>query len=52
MCKAGAESVNHLLFHCPVARELWNMIFSLFGVSWVMPWGCDGPNLLLEWSCG
>ena len=39
MCKARAESVNHLLFHCPVARELWNMIFSLFGVSWVMPWG-------------
>ena len=39
MCKADGEPVNHLLLHCPVARELWNMIFSLFGISWVMPRG-------------
>ena len=39
MCKADGESVNHLLLHCPVARELWNMIFSHFGISWVMPRG-------------
>ena len=39
MCKADGESVNHLLLHCPVARDLWNMIFSLFGISWVMPRG-------------
>jgi hypothetical protein len=23
--------------HCEVARELWNVIFRLFGVEWVMP---------------
>ena len=39
MCKADGESVNHLLLHCPVARDLWNIIFSLFGISWVMPRG-------------
>ena len=37
MCKKGAESVEHLLLHCPFAGELWSMVFGLFGVSWVMP---------------
>lgn len=36
MCKGSGESTNHLLLHCPVARSLWNMVFSLFGFSWVM----------------
>lgn len=31
------ESVNHLLLHCPVAWELWNSLFLLINVSWVMP---------------
>jgi hypothetical protein len=39
MCKAGGESVNYLLLHCLVAKEIWDMNFSLFGVSWVMPNG-------------
>ena len=37
MCKRSRESVNHLLLHCPIAFELWSMIWSLFGVIWVMP---------------
>lgn len=37
MCKGDEESVNHVLLHCPVASELWNSIFSLFNLSWVMP---------------
>ena len=37
MCKCNSESVDHLFLHCPVASELWDMIFGLFGVSWVMP---------------
>jgi hypothetical protein len=37
MCKADGESVDHLFLHCALARELWNMAFSLFGMYWVMP---------------
>jgi hypothetical protein len=37
MCKNGAESVEHLLLHCPFAGEIWAMVFGLFGVYWVMP---------------
>ena len=39
MCKVGGESINYLLFHCLVAKEIWDMNFSLLGVSWVMPNG-------------
>jgi hypothetical protein len=31
MCKSG-ESIDHLLLHCEVALEVWNMICQLFGV--------------------
>ena len=27
MYKRGGESVDHLLFHCPIAYELWSMVF-------------------------
>ena len=37
MCKCNSESVNNLFLHCPVASELWDMVFGLFGVNWVMP---------------
>jgi hypothetical protein len=37
MCKKNGESMNHLLLHCEVARELWSYIFILFGIEWVMP---------------
>jgi hypothetical protein len=35
MCKSG-ETINHLLLHCEMTRELWGSIFYLFGVEWVM----------------
>ena len=35
MCKCN--SVNHLFLHCPVASELWDMVFGLFGVNWIVP---------------
>uniref|UniRef100_A0A2N9FRM3 Reverse transcriptase domain-containing protein n=1 Tax=Fagus sylvatica TaxID=28930 RepID=A0A2N9FRM3_FAGSY len=35
--KADGESIDHLLLHCPYAKELWDMIFGLFGIHWVMP---------------
>jgi hypothetical protein len=37
MCKKNGESVDHLLLHCEVAARLWNYVFTLFGVEWVMP---------------
>nr|XP_018624635.1 uncharacterized protein LOC104091156 [Nicotiana tomentosiformis] len=37
MCQSSSESVSHLFFHCRVAKELWNMFCSLFGIQWVMP---------------
>jgi hypothetical protein len=35
ICKSG-ESVNYLLLHCEVAQALWNVLFTLFYVTWVM----------------
>ena len=29
MCKRVGETTNHLLLHCLIARELWNMVFVL-----------------------
>ena len=37
MCKESGEIPDHLMLHCKVARELWDMVFGLFGVHWVMP---------------
>ena len=54
MCKQSGESVDHLLLHCFVARELWSMVFRLFGVwvHWVMP--CHVLHLWDSWwvRCG
>ena len=33
MCKCNGESVDHLFLHCPVAMDMWAMMFRLFGVS-------------------
>lgn len=40
MYKRAGDSSNHLLLHCLVATELWNMVFSLFGIYWAMPKCC------------
>ena len=37
MCKCNGELVDHLFLHCSVAMDLWSMVLSLFGISWVMP---------------
>ena len=29
--------MNHLLFHCLNAYELWSTVWTLFGLLWVMP---------------
>ena len=47
-CSTNGESVNHLLLHCPIAQDLWNLVFILFGISWVMPRGVE--ELFECWS--
>ena len=37
MCKSCGESLDHLLLHCPIACELWSLVFYMFGIHWVMP---------------
>jgi hypothetical protein len=37
LCETDGESVDHLLIHCGVARDLWNAFFARFGLCWVMP---------------
>ena len=37
MCKRTGESIDHFLFHCPIAYEMWTMVCYLFGLQWVMP---------------
>jgi hypothetical protein len=48
LCKQSGESVDNLLLHCSMARELWSMLFGLFGVSWVMP--CQVLHLWAGWQ--
>ncbi|RVW63723.1 putative ribonuclease H protein [Vitis vinifera] len=35
-CLSEVEMVDHLLLHCAKTRALWSLIFSLFGVDWVL----------------
>jgi hypothetical protein len=37
LCKINGETTNHVLLHCPYAKEVWDMVFGMFGVHWVMP---------------
>uniref|UniRef100_A0A2N9EHY9 Reverse transcriptase zinc-binding domain-containing protein n=1 Tax=Fagus sylvatica TaxID=28930 RepID=A0A2N9EHY9_FAGSY len=36
MCKADGEFVDPLLLYCVYAKELWDMVFAMFGIHWVM----------------
>ena len=36
LCLSEAETVDHLLLHCVKTRALGNLLFSLFGVAWVL----------------
>jgi hypothetical protein len=33
MCKRSGESIDHLLLHCEMARDLWSALFTLFDVT-------------------
>uniref|UniRef100_A0A5B7B642 Reverse transcriptase zinc-binding domain-containing protein n=1 Tax=Davidia involucrata TaxID=16924 RepID=A0A5B7B642_DAVIN len=48
MCKKKEESVNHLLIHCEVPQNAWNLLLALFGCSWVFP--ASVKELLCCWQ--
>jgi hypothetical protein len=60
MCKRDGESVDHLLLHCDVTSALWSILFSHFGMSWVMPkrvidlfvywWSTGRPRSAMVWK--
>ena len=48
MCLQSEESMDHFLLHCPNTRLLWELLFSLFGTTWVM--ASSMGDLLLSWK--
>ncbi|KAJ9696951.1 hypothetical protein PVL29_008942 [Vitis rotundifolia] len=50
LCLSEAETVDHLLLHCVKTRVLWNLLFSLFGVAWILP--CSVKETLIGWNGG
>ncbi|KAL6323455.1 hypothetical protein AAG906_039025 [Vitis piasezkii] len=36
LCLSEVETVDHLLLHCVKTQALWNLLFSLFGMAWVL----------------
>ena len=47
LCCAEEESINHIIIHCSKARVLWELVFVLFGVMWVLPY--SARDTLLGW---
>ena len=39
--------INHVLIHCSKARFLWELVFAMFGVKWVLP--LSARDTLLGW---
>jgi len=37
LCKRDGKTVDHLLLYCDVVSTLCTHVFTLFGMSWVMP---------------
>ena len=51
LCLSKEESIDHILLHCELARSLWNLLFSLLEMLWVLPYSIR--EMLLGWlgSC-
>ena len=47
LCLSEVETVDHLLPHCAKTRIMWNLLFSLFGVTWIL--SCSVKKTLLGW---
>jgi hypothetical protein len=50
LCKSAAESTDHLFLHCNLAKDLWDLVLTSFGVCWVMP--CRVRVLVDYWQGG
>ena len=48
LCLESEKSVDHLLLHCSKTRVLWDLLFSLFGVSWIL--AAIVKDFLLGWK--
>jgi hypothetical protein len=48
MCKRGSETGEHLFLRCEYLRELWSLVFCMFGIQWTMPRTVS--NLLACWK--
>ncbi|RVW93977.1 Retrovirus-related Pol polyprotein from transposon RE1 [Vitis vinifera] len=47
LCLENEETIDHLLLHCSRTRVLWDLLFTILGVSWVLP--CSVKETLLSW---
>ena len=47
-CLEQEKSLDHFLIHCIKTRSLWELLFSLFGVTWVNPLSLR--DTLLSWK--
>ena len=47
LCCEEEESIDHIPMHCSKARVLWELLFALFGVTWVLPFSVR--DTLIEW---
>lgn len=36
LCMAAAKYCNHLLLWCPMTYSIWNMVYTLLGINWVI----------------
>ena len=48
LCQEAEELVDHLLLHCRKTRVLWELLFSLFGVNWIISGSVR--DMLLGWK--
>ena len=37
MCEEEEETIDHLLIHCKITKMLWDLFWSIVGISWVFP---------------
>ncbi|RVW93915.1 putative mitochondrial protein [Vitis vinifera] len=49
LCCEEEESIDHILIDCTRARVIWELLFALFGVTWVLPFSVR--DTVIGW-CG